>query len=78
MSSVTFGSLGKLFGQFCGLSEILGREELWNIVLCVPTFFSVVNIIMLPFFPEAPRYLFIEKGDDKACKKSSAESVGPR
>uniref|UniRef100_A0A3B4VI97 Solute carrier family 2, facilitated glucose transporter member 5 n=1 Tax=Seriola dumerili TaxID=41447 RepID=A0A3B4VI97_SERDU len=69
LTSATFGSLGKLFAQFCGL-EILGREELWNIVLCVPAFFSVVHVIVLPFLPDAPRYLFIEKDDDKACKKA--------
>ncbi|XP_039652650.1 solute carrier family 2 member 9, like 1 isoform X1 [Perca fluviatilis] len=70
LTSATFVSLGKLFGQIFGLSEILGHEELWNIVLCVPAFFSVVQIIVLPFLPEAPRYLFLEKGDDKACKKA--------
>uniref|UniRef100_A0A8C2X7G4 Solute carrier family 2, facilitated glucose transporter member 5 n=2 Tax=Cyclopterus lumpus TaxID=8103 RepID=A0A8C2X7G4_CYCLU len=70
LTSATFLSLGKLCGQFFGLSEILGREELWNVVLCVPAFFSVVQVIALPFLPEAPRYLFIEKGHDKACKKA--------
>nr|XP_046240528.1 solute carrier family 2 member 9, like 1 [Scatophagus argus] len=70
LTSATFMSLGKLSGQFFGLSVILGREELWNVVLCVPAFFSVAQIIVLPFLPEAPRYLFIEKGDDKACKKA--------
>lgn len=54
---------------FCFFSEIFGSEELWNISLCVPAFFSVVQVIVLPFLPEAPRYLFIEKGDDKACRK---------
>ncbi|CAK6958690.1 solute carrier family 2 member 9%2C like 1 [Scomber scombrus] len=70
LTSATFTSLGKLSGQFFGLSEILGREELWNVVLCVPACFSVVQIIALPFLPEAPRYLFIEKGDVKACHKA--------
>ncbi|XP_070814257.1 solute carrier family 2 member 9, like 1 [Chaetodon trifascialis] len=70
LSYATFLSLGKLSGQFFGLSEILGCEELWNIVLCVPAFFAVLQIIVLPFLPEAPRYLFIEKGDAKACKKA--------
>ncbi|KAM4588700.1 solute carrier family 2 member 9, like 1 [Odontesthes bonariensis] len=68
LTSTTFTSLGKLSGQFFGLSEILGREDLWNFVLCVPACFSVVQVMVLPFFPEAPRYLFIEKGDEKACK----------
>ncbi|XP_054472132.1 solute carrier family 2 member 9, like 1 [Anoplopoma fimbria] len=70
LTAAIFLSLGKLFGQFFGLSEILGREELWNIILCVPAFFSVVQVIVLPFLPEAPRYLLIEKGYDKACKKA--------
>ncbi|XP_040015334.1 solute carrier family 2 member 9, like 1 [Xiphias gladius] len=70
LTSTTFVSLGKLSGRIFGLSEILGCEELWNIILCVPAFFSVVQIVVLPFFPEAPRYLYIERGDDKACKKA--------
>ncbi|XP_061788638.1 solute carrier family 2 member 9, like 1 [Nerophis lumbriciformis] len=70
MTSATFGSLGKLSAQLLGLSEILGREELWNVVLCVPACLSLVQVVVLPFLPEAPRYLFIEKGEDKACKKA--------
>ncbi|XP_074535512.1 solute carrier family 2 member 9, like 1 [Halichoeres trimaculatus] len=70
LSYSTFQSLGKLSGQFFGLSEILGREEQWNFLLGVPTIFLLVQIIVLPFLPEAPRYLFIEKGEDEACKKA--------
>ncbi|TNN80801.1 Solute carrier family 2, facilitated glucose transporter member 9 [Liparis tanakae] len=69
LTSAVFLSLGKLCGQFCGLSEVLGREELWDVVLCVPAVFSAVQVVALPFLPEAPRYLFIEKGHEKACKK---------
>lgn len=53
------------------LREILGREDSWNILLCVSTCFSVVQLLTLPFFPEAPRYLLIEKGNTEACKKGS-------
>ncbi|KAM6927934.1 solute carrier family 2 member 9, like 1 [Xenentodon cancila] len=70
LTLANFGSLGKLSGQFFGLRELLGREDTWNIVLCVPVCFSVVQVMVLPFLPEAPRYLFIEKGDDKACKRA--------
>lgn len=54
---------------FYFISEILGREDMWNIVLCIPACFSVVQVMVLPFLPEAPRYLFIEKGDEKACRR---------
>ncbi|XP_061544659.1 solute carrier family 2 member 9, like 1 [Phycodurus eques] len=70
VSSATFKSLGKLSAQFLGLSEILGCEELWNVVLCVPACLSVVQVLVMPYLPEAPRYLFIEKRDDKACKNA--------
>ncbi|XP_008407761.1 solute carrier family 2 member 9, like 1 [Poecilia reticulata] len=70
LTLATFNSLGKLSGQFFGLSEILGRRDLWNVVLCVPVCFSVVQVLVLPFLPETPRYLFIEKRDDKACKQA--------
>ncbi|XP_026202731.1 solute carrier family 2 member 9, like 1 [Anabas testudineus] len=70
LTVATFLSLGKLSGQFFGLTEIFGSEELWNISLCVPAFLSVVQVIVLPFLPEAPRYLFIEKGDDTACREA--------
>ncbi|XP_036007756.1 solute carrier family 2, facilitated glucose transporter member 9-like isoform X2 [Fundulus heteroclitus] len=70
LTSATFTSFGKLCGQFFGLSEILGRRDLWHVLLCVPVCFSVAQVLVLPFLPEAPRYLFLEKGDDKACKRA--------
>lgn len=76
-TATTFNCLGKLSGQLLGLSEILGREELWHVLLCVPACLSVVSILLLPLFPEAPRYLFIEKGDDTACKKALQSLWGP-
>ncbi|XP_058486566.1 solute carrier family 2 member 9, like 1 [Solea solea] len=70
LTSATFASLGKLSGQFLGLSEILGRKELWNVLLAVPGVFAAVALITLPLLPEAPRYLLIEKRDDETCKKA--------
>ncbi|KAF6731741.1 Solute carrier family 2, facilitated glucose transporter member 9 [Oryzias melastigma] len=77
LTSATFLSLGKLSGQFFGLSEVLGGEDMWNIVLCVPACLSVVQVLVLPFLPEPPRYLFIEKKDDSACKKALQSLWGP-
>ncbi|XP_011473386.2 solute carrier family 2, facilitated glucose transporter member 9 [Oryzias latipes] len=77
LTSATFLSLGKLSGQFFGLTEILGGQDMWNIVLSVPACLSLVQVLALPFLPEPPRYLFIEKRDDKACKKALQHLWGP-
>ncbi|XP_069007636.1 solute carrier family 2 member 9, like 1 [Embiotoca jacksoni] len=77
LTSANFTSLGKLSAQLFGLSEMLGREDLWHIVLCLPGILSVFQVMVLPFLPEAPRYLFIEKGDNKACKKALQTLWGP-
>ncbi|XP_067288111.1 solute carrier family 2 member 9, like 1 isoform X2 [Pseudorasbora parva] len=77
VTAANFLSLGKLAGQFAGLREILGREEWWNILLCLSTFFCVVQLVVLPFFPEAPRYILIEKGNTEQCKKALQWLWGP-
>ncbi|KAI4875096.1 hypothetical protein NFI96_011650, partial [Prochilodus magdalenae] len=77
LTVATFKAIGKLVGQFAGLSEILGREEWWNILLCVPALFSIIQMVTLPFFPEAPRYLLIEKGNTEQCKQALQCLWGP-
>ncbi|XP_040052107.2 solute carrier family 2, facilitated glucose transporter member 11b isoform X1 [Gasterosteus aculeatus] len=69
-------TVGILSGQVIGLKEILGREEHWPILLsttCVPAF---LQLLTLPWFPESPRYLLIDKGDDKGCKKALKQLHG--
>ncbi|XP_061585091.1 solute carrier family 2, facilitated glucose transporter member 11-like [Cololabis saira] len=61
-------TLGILVGQVMGLKELLGGEEYWPILLastCIPAF---IQLLTLPWFPESPRYLLIDKGDEEACK----------
>ncbi|KAG7319233.1 hypothetical protein KOW79_017707 [Hemibagrus wyckioides] len=77
VTMATFSSIGKLAGQIAGLSEILGREDLWHILLCVPAFIGFVQIFALPLFPEAPGYLLIEKGKLEECKKALQYLWGP-
>ncbi|XP_065098188.1 solute carrier family 2 member 9, like 1 [Paramisgurnus dabryanus] len=77
LTAATSLAIGKLSGQFAGLREILGREEWWNILLCVPTCFSVAQLLILPFLPDAPRYILIEKGNMEECKKALQFLWGP-
>ncbi|KAI4891608.1 hypothetical protein NFI96_020995, partial [Prochilodus magdalenae] len=56
-----FICIGVFSAQLLGLHELLGKEEHWPLFLSlvvVPTF---IQLMLLPWFPESPRYLLIEK-----------------
>ncbi|XP_030581304.1 solute carrier family 2 member 15a [Archocentrus centrarchus] len=56
-----FIGTGVFAAQILGLHELLGEEHHWPLFLsmiAVPTF---IQLMLLPWFPESPRYLLIEK-----------------
>ncbi|TRY96692.1 hypothetical protein DNTS_005941 [Danionella cerebrum] len=70
MGTSVFITGGILTGQVIGLKELLGKEEYWPILLsttCIP---AVLQLLTLPWFPESPRYLLIDRGDDAGCQKA--------
>ncbi|KAI4872370.1 hypothetical protein NFI96_010133 [Prochilodus magdalenae] len=50
-----------------GLTEVLGSEDLWPYLLASNAVPSLLQLLTLPWFPESPRYLLIDKGDREAC-----------
>ncbi|KAM6942342.1 solute carrier family 2 member 15b [Lycodopsis pacificus] len=58
--------LGVFLAQVLGLSELLGKEEYWPLLLSLVVFPTVIQLMFLPWFPESPRYLLIEKGNIEA------------
>ncbi|KAJ8339090.1 hypothetical protein SKAU_G00358760 [Synaphobranchus kaupii] len=66
----TFGSMGKLFGQLMGLREVLGSEEWWPWLLAFPGLTAAIQLLTLPFFPESPRYLLLDRGDRQGCERA--------
>ncbi|RVE68174.1 hypothetical protein OJAV_G00089910 [Oryzias javanicus] len=71
-----FLTVGILSGQVMGLDEVLGQEEFWPYLLsttCIP---AILQLLILPWFPESPRYLFIDKGDEEGCKKALRQLHG--
>ncbi|KAJ3604183.1 hypothetical protein NHX12_028924 [Muraenolepis orangiensis] len=67
MGTAVFITGGILSGQVIGLKELLGDEQYWPILLsttCIP---AIMQLLFLPFFPESPRYLLIDRGDEAAC-----------
>ena len=56
--------LWHLYDYFCA-----GSEELWPYLLALTAAPAIVSAIVLPFFPESPRYLLLNKNDKAAATK---------
>ncbi|KAM8744488.1 solute carrier family 2 member 11, like isoform 1-T1 [Acanthopagrus schlegelii] len=63
-------SFGKFSGQLLGISELLGTEERWPWLLGFNGFAALLQLFTLPFLPESPRFLLLDKGDRQACEKA--------
>nr|XP_023997629.1 solute carrier family 2, facilitated glucose transporter member 5-like [Salvelinus alpinus] len=56
-----FICLGVFIAQILGLHELLGKEEHWPLFLSLVVIPTLFQLMLLPWFPESPRYLLIEK-----------------
>ncbi|XP_063072555.1 solute carrier family 2, facilitated glucose transporter member 11 [Engraulis encrasicolus] len=67
LSSAIFTAFGVVLGQVVGLREILGSEPCWHYLLASNALPGIFQLLTLPWFPESPRYLLIDRGDKEAC-----------
>ncbi|XP_063064840.1 solute carrier family 2, facilitated glucose transporter member 9-like [Engraulis encrasicolus] len=56
-----FICVGVFIAQILGLEELLGKEEYWPLFLSLVVIPTFIQLLFLPWFPESPRYLLIEK-----------------
>nr|XP_025967430.1 solute carrier family 2, facilitated glucose transporter member 11-like isoform X2 [Dromaius novaehollandiae] len=70
MGSSIFLTGGILTGQIIGLRELLGGETYWPLLLSSSCFPAFAQLVFLPWFPESPRYLLIDRGDELSCVKA--------
>ncbi|XP_063050885.1 solute carrier family 2, facilitated glucose transporter member 11-like isoform X2 [Engraulis encrasicolus] len=63
-------TLGIFIAQVVGLKELLGREEWWALLLATTGVPAILQLLTLPWCPESPRYLLIDRGDETACDKA--------
>ncbi|XP_026863657.2 solute carrier family 2, facilitated glucose transporter member 11 isoform X2 [Electrophorus electricus] len=70
LSSAVFTSFGVVLGQVVGLRELLGCESCWQYLLASNAVPGFIQLFTLPWFPESPRYLLIDRGDKDACLKA--------
>ncbi|XP_004610709.2 solute carrier family 2, facilitated glucose transporter member 3 isoform X2 [Sorex araneus] len=61
--------VGILVAQIFGLNFILGSEKLWPVLLAFTIIPAVVQGIALPFCPESPRFLLINKKEEEQATK---------
>ncbi|XP_043354203.1 solute carrier family 2, facilitated glucose transporter member 11-like isoform X4 [Dermochelys coriacea] len=66
-SGYLFVKYGKVF---------LGTESLWPLLLAVCGIAAFVQLVSLPFFPESPPYLLMQKEDTEGCLKAMKELWG--
>ncbi|NXC38328.1 GTR5 protein, partial [Penelope pileata] len=65
-----FITIGILTAQIFGLNSILGNAGGWPLLLGLTGIPSVIQLLTLPFFPESPRYLLIQKGNEEQARKA--------
>uniref|UniRef100_A0ACB8FMT7 Uncharacterized protein n=1 Tax=Sphaerodactylus townsendi TaxID=933632 RepID=A0ACB8FMT7_9SAUR len=70
VTAIVLANLGRLLGQVTGLRELLGTEALWPLLLASTGIAGLVPLVAVPFFPETPPYLFIQKGDLEGSLKA--------
>ncbi len=66
-SSAVFTAFGIFMGQVVGVTALLGTEPLWPYLLASNALPGLIQLLTLPWFPESPRYLLIDRGDRDAC-----------
>ncbi|KAJ3607675.1 hypothetical protein NHX12_024726 [Muraenolepis orangiensis] len=75
-SSAVFTAFGIFLGQVVGLTELLGAEALWPYLLASNAVPGILQLLTLPWFPESPRYLLMDRGDQEACVLALARLRG--
>ncbi|KAH0620157.1 hypothetical protein JD844_014790 [Phrynosoma platyrhinos] len=69
--SVVFFALGKVLGQIMGLRDVLGGPSRWPLLLGLSGIPALLQLLLLPLFPESPAYLLLQKGDKEGCLRGN-------
>ncbi|XP_053555765.1 solute carrier family 2, facilitated glucose transporter member 11 [Bombina bombina] len=75
-TAAIFATSGKLWGQIVGLSEVLGTEKLWPLMLSVTGFTYLLQLVVMPFYPETPADLLLAKRDKEQCLQAMKKLWG--
>ncbi|XP_019733100.1 solute carrier family 2, facilitated glucose transporter member 4 isoform X2 [Hippocampus comes] len=67
---------GILLAQILGLEQLLGGEELWPILMGLTVLPTVLQMALLPFCPESPRFLYIVRCQEHHAKRGLRRLTG--
>ncbi|TWW56553.1 solute carrier family 2, facilitated glucose transporter member 1a [Takifugu flavidus] len=65
-----FITIGILCAQVLGIRHILGNSTGWTLMLGLTGIPAVLELLLLPFFPESPRYMLIQRGDEETAQRA--------
>lgn len=55
--------------RFSFFSNTLPLYPGWPLMLGLTAIPALIELLLLPFFPESPRYMLIQRGDEKTARK---------
>ncbi|KAG7466126.1 hypothetical protein MATL_G00161450 [Megalops atlanticus] len=67
LNQVSFAT-GILLGMVVGLDTVLGTEKYWALMFSLSLIPALLQYMALPFCPESPRYLLINRGKDSQAE----------
>ncbi|XP_036969134.1 solute carrier family 2, facilitated glucose transporter member 4-like [Acanthopagrus latus] len=67
---------GILIAQILGLEVLLGSEDLWPVLLGITVLPTVLQMALLPFCPESPRFLYIVRCQEHLAKRGLRRLTG--
>uniref|UniRef100_A0A3P9J172 Solute carrier family 2, facilitated glucose transporter member 4 n=1 Tax=Oryzias latipes TaxID=8090 RepID=A0A3P9J172_ORYLA len=67
---------GILIAQILGLESLLGSEDLWPVLLGLTVMPTVLQMGLLPFCPESPRFLYIIRSQEHLAKRGLRRLTG--
>nr|XP_046165603.1 solute carrier family 2, facilitated glucose transporter member 1 [Oncorhynchus gorbuscha] len=76
LNQVSFAT-GILLGMVAGLETVLGTKELWAMMLSLSLIPALLQYLALPFCPESPRYLLINRGQESQAETALWRLRGP-
>ena len=59
-----------LISQVLGMNNVLGNEAGWPFLLGLTIIPGILQLITLPFCPESPKYLLLEKNNSEDATKA--------